>query len=317
MVDLFLCSLFKMELVMDIQALTQITIEDRYARKNIRSRIQKEIESDELLLIRFLLAASSIEKWCKTPSKYNALDEIKQFLLSDEVLLSRKEIVTEIMTTILQHNSRVPVQTVAGIVSGRIGFSDVFTGVKAVAEIIGLMAAEDMFDVYLANDTEEGTMMIDCELSLGDELQQFMAQTKYLPPLIVKPKPVRSNISYQYFTVCESLILGGQVNHHNEKLALDVINILNSQALSIDEEIAEMPEVPNKVLDTYEKQKQFDNMAMASKVVYQEIIEHGNKFYFAHKFDKRGRVYSQGYHINIQSTEYKKALINLHEPVYL
>ena len=35
-------------------------------------------------------------------------------------------------------------------------------------------------------------------------------------------------------------------------------------------------------------------------------------FYFTWKYDKRGRIYSQGYHVNIQSTSFKKSLINLH-----
>ena len=37
----------------------------------------------------------------------------------------------------------------------------------------------------------------------------------------------------------------------------------------------------------------------------------GNKFYFTHKVDKRGRLYCQGYHINYQSASYKKAMIEL------
>ena len=39
------------------------------------------------------------------------------------------------------------------------------------------------------------------------------------------------------------------------------------------------------------------------------ILE-GNKFYFTWKFDSRGRMYSQGYHCNLQATEYKKAILN-------
>ena len=34
-------------------------------------------------------------------------------------------------------------------------------------------------------------------------------------------------------------------------------------------------------------------------------------FYLTHKFDSRGRLYSNGHNINYQSDEYNKALFNL------
>ena len=34
--------------------------------------------------------------------------------------------------------------------------------------------------------------------------------------------------------------------------------------------------------------------------------------FITHKFDKRGRIYSQGYHVHIQGTSYKKAILELH-----
>lgn len=297
---------------MNLKALTQICIEDRYSRRNIRSRILREIESDDLLSLRFLMAADSIKKWIHSPSRYDRMGELKDALSNAPI--SRKDLVLEIIITVLTNSSRVPVQTVAGIVAPQLEL-DTFTGVRIVSEVIGLLAEEDLFDVYMAGDTEEGSMMIVSQLELDDELKQFIAGTKYLPPMIVPPKIVTSNIAEQYYSIKDSLVLGGRINHHNMKLSLDVINILNQQALSLDTEIAEMPEVPNKELDTVEKQQQFNRMCMASKEVYRELIEHGNEFYFTHKYDKRGRVYSQGYHVNIQSTEYKKALINLKNPV--
>lgn len=297
---------------MNLKALTQICIEDRYSKRNIRDRILREIESDDLLSLRFLMAADSIKTWCNTESSYPSINSLKKAVVEADI--SRKDIVLEIVLAVVVHNSRVPVQTVAGIVGPQLGIG-VFEGVRAIAEIIGLLAAEDLFDIYMASDTEEGTMMIVSQFELDDELKQFIAGTKYLPPMIVPPKTVKSNTASQYFTIKDSLVLGGAINHHNMQLSLDVINILNQQALSLDEFIAEMPEVPNKELDTVEKQNQFNRMCLASKEVYRELIEHGNEFYFTHKFDKRGRVYSQGYHVNIQSTEYKKALINLKNPV--
>jgi hypothetical protein len=33
------------------------------------------------------------------------------------------------------------------------------------------------------------------------------------------------------------------------------------------------------------------------------------------QFDKRGRMYSKGYHINLQASGYKKALLDFSEPM--
>lgn len=299
---------------MNTKALLQHVIEDRYGRHNIRSRIRKELESDDVIQLKLLMAADSLKAWIEAKASYPSKQVRKSFLLED-CDLSPKEIIDDIMLVVMQHKGSVPVQTVAGIVGPLLGFEDLFDGVKTAAEIIGVMAVDDLFDVVMANDTEEGTMMIQCGYSLDEETMQYLASTKYLPPMIVPPKKVQHNYAEQYLTKRESLILGGSINHHNNKLSVDVINILNQQALSLDEEIAEMPEVPNKELDTVEKQQQFNEMCLASKEVYRELIKHGNEFYFTHKFDKRGRIYSQGYHVNIQATEYKKALINLAEPI--
>lgn len=299
---------------MNTKALIQHVIEDRYSRHNVRSRIRKELEEDDVIQLRLLMVADSLKTWMEAKAPYPSKQVRKSFLLED-CQLSRKEIIDDIMLIIMQHKGRVPVQTVAGIVGPLLGYEDVFDGVKTAAEIIGVLAEQDLFDVVMANDTEEGTMMIECGYSLDEETMQYLANTKYLPPMIVPPQKVFHNHAEQYLTKKESLILGGSINHHSNKLSTDVINILNQQALSLDEEIAEMPEVPNKELDTVEKQHQFNEMCLASKEVYRELIEHGNEFYFTHKFDKRGRVYSQGYHVQIQGTEYKKALINLAQPI--
>jgi DNA-directed RNA polymerase len=34
-------------------------------------------------------------------------------------------------------------------------------------------------------------------------------------------------------------------------------------------------------------------------------------FHLTHKVDKRGRIYSQGYHVNTQGAAFKKAMIEL------
>ena len=47
---------------------------------------------------------------------------------------------------------------------------------------------------------------------------------------------------------------------------------------------------------------------------YTLMATQGNRFYFTHKVDKRGRIYSHGYHINPQGSAFKKAMLELSEP---
>jgi len=154
--------------------------------------------------------------------------------------------------------------------------------------------------------------MVKANFSLEEKTKQFIANTKYLPPMLVPPREITSNRSCGYLTKTESVILG-KMNHHDKPLALDVLNISNNIALSLDRSMLRFHEKSKKPLDSLEKIDNHRRMVNSSKVVYKELIEQGNKFFLTWRPDKRGRVYSQGYHVNLQSTSYKKALINLHE----
>jgi DNA-directed RNA polymerase len=95
------------------------------------------------------------------------------------------------------------------------------------------------------------------------------------------------------------LILGNRFTKHDMPLALDVINTLQEIPWEIDAE-------------TYLLEKE-TNRNLNKKKFLRVINEYlGKKFYFAWRYDSRGRSYSSGYDLNIQSNEYGKALLSLH-----
>jgi DNA-directed RNA polymerase len=49
-------------------------------------------------------------------------------------------------------------------------------------------------------------------------------------------------------------------------------------------------------------------MAINSRKTYEKYSD--KEFYFIVQFDKRGRMYTHGYHITNQGSGYKKALVN-------
>tara|TARA_B100000929_G_scaffold108179_1_gene85700 strand:- start:7125 stop:8036 length:912 start_codon:yes stop_codon:yes gene_type:complete len=285
----------------------QMVLEFKYSKENARKLIKHELETCFNTMYLVYDCIASIEKWLLS-SSYESKQLRKQHLIQSEYNLLN--FCLGVMVVVLREGKPQPLQSVAGIMAPTFGFEDIFDGVKTASELMGIMCEHDLFDIEVATLNDENRMMIIPLWKLDDEIKQHLINIRYQPPMVSKPIVVMNNRAYQYYSFSESLLLGTPVNHHDMPLALDVINLMNNQALSLDYHVLQLEELPNKPLDTLQKQEQFTQMKQASRTVYNEMLDHGNKFYLTHKFDKRGRLYSQGYHINIQSTEYKKALIN-------
>lgn len=286
----------------------QIEIEERYSRKNIRSWIKEELMASEEMMYAMSLAFGTILEYLNGdyyPSKNLRYSQFKQFNELEDIML-------EVMIEVLQlPDGRGTFQRVAGKVSTYIRGMTYLDSVKTASDIMGLMCHADLFDVIQPAMTEEGVLMIESIMVLDEVMLQRIANTKYLPPMIVPVQTVLANKGYQYYTKQTPLIKKG-FNMHDGYLAYDVINSLGTMKLTLDTEVVfNELEKSKKPLDTPEKFENFRRMMLASKATYIETIELGNEFYIPWSYDKRGRVYCDGYHINYQSTEYKKALIDL------
>lgn len=278
-----------------------------YSRTNIHGVVQEDIESSNLQEL-FIKAKRMIRDYIRQdyyPSKNARILELK-------ATLDIPEIVTNIMSIVMSEQNAQPIQSAASKLGATLGYADVFDGIKTASEILAVVCQTDMFDIIAARDSETGSLMVKSRYALNDETLQFISNTKYLPPMVCKPQVLTDNTCSGYLTKNESVILGNG-NHHDEYQALDVLNISQNIPYSLDQPTLDRAEESKKALDTQEKVTNFLRMVTSSRAVYKGLLDTGNKFYFTWKFDKRGRVYSQGYHVNIQSTSYKKSLINLHE----
>ena len=238
------------------------------------------------------------------PSKNKRIDYLKENL-------KIRDLAMDIMITILSEQTVQPIQSAASRIASSMDFEDIFDGIRTATEILAVICIEtNMFDIIAANQSETGSLMIRSNLSLEPETLAFIHETKYLPPMVCKPMDINCNTDNGHLTKNESVILGVD-NHHDEYQALDVLNTSQEIALELDLETMKEMEVSKKPLDTPEKITNFNRMALTSRKVYEDLVSQGNKFYLTWKFDKRGRLYSQGHHVHIQSTDYKKALINL------
>ena len=293
----------------ELKALTQSCWEDMFSKKEVRKNLRKRL-SDGDTLDQLNAAVDTVYNhyidngfmWYE--SKQNNWDTMISIGIVPDIVLD--------MFIIVVQNQYINIQAIVGqLVPLFEGQLNTIAAVKTLSEVLTIIAKEhDLWDVILPSDSELGVITVQANYEFDEETLQYLANIKYLPPMLVRPKMVNKNFDLDYFNTSSSKILG-PMNHHEDPIALDVINIMNGIQLSLDPMMLQYDEVPNKELDTVEKVEQFQRMSQASKEVYAAIYANGNRFFFTHKYDKRGRLYSQGYHINIQSTDYKKSLINL------
>ena len=298
---------------MNIPRLSQITMEDRYSRKNIREKVLADILAsvEGNMSKLFSVAAGQVYDYLNGryyPSKQKRINHLNKMRMDGK--LDEETIVIEILMIVMPVDGVQTIQSVCGRLLSVLGFKDTFDGVKAAAELLAVVCESDLYDIIPARDSETGSMLVRSNYRLEEHTLQFMANTKYLPPMICEPQYITSNDQSAYLTFDDSIILGSG-NHHLLEQALDVVNIANGIKLSLDEEMLKYTETSKKELDTHEKEVQFNRMVTASKGVYQELLVQGNVFHLTWKYDKRGRFYSQAYHCNIQGTEFKKSILNL------
>lgn len=140
--------------------------------------------------------------------------------------------------------------------------------------------------------------------TLDKKTQQKLAKLQYLPPMKTVPLNWSDNHNGGWMWENKHLILGSRFTKHNGPLAYDVINKLQAIPWEIDS-------------DTYLFEKE-TNRNLNKKKFLRVMNEYlGSPFHFVWRYDSRGRSYSSGYDLNLQSNEYGKALISLHKKEFI
>jgi hypothetical protein len=157
--------------------------------------------------------------------------------------------------------------------------------------------------------------------NISDEVQADIDRFQFPLPMVVHPQKVKDNFDNGYMLTRGSLILRN--NHHDDDICLDHINKLNDIKLCHDHDTAHMIKnqwrdldkaKPTETQADYEKRvRAFEKYDRTAKEVIDLLLVYGNEFYLTHKYDKRGRSYCQGYHVNYQGAPWNKAVIELAE----
>lgn len=171
-------------------------------------------------------------------------------------------------------------------------------------------------------DYDRMTQQIIVRFEPGQKTQDLLKQYQYLPPMLVPPLEVKTNRGSGYLTLpADSLIL--QDNHHDGDICLDSINRFNQVALSANLEVVrnirnhwkdiDSPRDGENISDYKKRRDAFEVFEKYAFFTIALMAEMGNEFYLTHKYDKRGRTYCQGYHINYQGNSWCKAVVEFAE----
>lgn len=236
---------------------------------------------------------------------------------------------------IAKASQRLPREFVMAVI---VAMSFQQTGEATIGTLAGMTAPfckePDKLGVYLEKavrldlvDFVDEDAMFKTRLTLSSHAVCRIRSYMYPLPLVVKPKHITHNKMNGYHT--EALGIGSVMlndKHTDDDVCLDNLNRLNNVHLKInisfyeafEHEMKEKKDdIPNSI-SLKKKQEAFRLKTKSTDLVVQRLLFRSNgEFYLTHRYDHRGRVYSQGYHVNYQGDSWEKALIELAEPEYL
>lgn len=169
----------------------------------------------------------------------------------------------------------------------------------------GLVLWDDTLEIFIVR------------FNIGDDVQAEIDLYQYPMPMLVEPLELKGNRDTGYYTHKDSVILRN--NHHEDDVCLDYLNKINKVKLRVNTDTVaflknnwknlDKPKPHEERKDFQKRQKAFMKYDRTSRDVLAHLEVTGGEFYLTHKYDKRGRVYCQGYHVTYQGNDWSKACI--------
>jgi len=186
-----------------------------------------------------------------------------------------------------------------------------FDSLQDCADMLHKCASLNFMD-YSELD-ESFIMSIDVSPDVYEDLERY----QYPLPMLLEPETITRNNQSGYLTKQSSMLLKN--NHHDEDICLDHINRINLTKFSLNNEVINMianswadldKQKDDETAADYKKRvKAFQKYDRSCKDIFTHLNLWGNEFYLTNKYDKRGRSYAQGYHVNPQGNAWNKASI--------
>ncbi|GEK52374.1 hypothetical protein [Vreelandella venusta] len=292
--------------------------EYKYSRKHIDTYLAALITDEPVMEAKVVEGINLLQEWrnaCIQRADVEPSD--KTYLKNKAARLSQLDgldmdhLVRQVFIASIYCQIPEPFTSVSGQLAGRLGFSDRGDAILTIAEILAVLCETDVFDI--TREEDRVNLMIHSRVPVPEDLQGYISQSRYLPPMVCEPSTLTKNSESAYLTHNDSLILG-KGNHHNECISLDVINTQNAIPLCLNTAfISSVEEEATFDLADPKKRQQWDRYKEQGYELYSLLAKQGNRFYLTNKVDKRGRIYAQGYHITTMGTSFKKACVDLAE----
>ena len=285
-----------------LQIVQQELMEQRFSRKHIDAKIRKEILDNKDMQAKCIEGERLVKEYMEGTYYASKMARIAQLENMDVPTL-----VLDIFTGVAYSQRPELFTSVSAQMASRLKFDDKAEAITTVAELLAVLCRTDAFDIT-KEDKRASLMLVSC-IPLSEQLVEFIENSQFLPPMVCEPLELTHNFSSGYLTHNDSLILGSG-NHHDGDLCLDVLNTMGKVALKLDTEfLSSVEEEPTFELDSQDKIDQWKRFKEQSYMFYNLLATQGNRFYFNWKVDKRGRAYSQGFHLNPQGTSFKKSCL--------
>lgn len=186
-----------------------------------------------------------------------------------------------------------------------------FNDSQLTADMLTKAAEADLMDYNAA------LRVFVVKFEITADVQKELDMFQFPLPMVIPPMTVVNNKQTGMYTSGGSIIL--RHNHHMDDVCLDHINRMNSIRFVINTATASMvknkwrnldkPKDGETKEDFQRRKRAFEKYDRTAKDVIGLIVQEGNEFYLTHKYDKRGRIYCQGYHCTYQGAAWNKAVI--------
>lgn len=214
----------------------------------------------------------------------------------------------DVLVQIYLHK-QADVPTMVGIFSPKWGEP------QDVAQLLLEAVEEDLLDFDF--DNKKFVMIY----GITKDVEDLLARYQFPLPMVVRPnKVVNNRMGSGYFDKRGSIVLNGSDVFDEEDVCLDHINRANSVGLTLNLDVIASQEgnmiVPKRKVgegfeDFRKRRKQAEVFYNHSLEVMQGLLALGNEFWLTWKYDRRGRSYCVGYHVNAQGNDYNKAVLEL------
>ena len=215
--------------------------------------------------------------------------------------------VTDALCQMYLHRQADP-ETLVGLLSPKYGEP------QEVADKLLTIVELDYLDFN--EDLDRFTVKYD----LSDDVKDMLDRFQFPLPMVIKPEPVKDNFDTGYVTMRSSLVLNGSDFFRDVDICLDHLNRANRVALAMNFDVINSDQgkfvkpvrQTGEDFDEYKKRlKQAEQFYQTSISVMDQINQLSDEIYLTHRYDRRGRVYASGYHVNTQGDDYRKSVLCL------